>query len=329
MHESSEGIGVRTEEFAVAAGDVTVSGTYAMPDTPGPYPAALILAGSGPLDRDGNVRRLHLNLSRDLAHMLAEHGWASVRYDKRGVGASTGDYLPTGFYDERDDAEAVLEWLLARPEVSMVVPVGHSVGATLAAELAARRDGSLDGVVLLAVTAQTGEDTLVWQAAQIAPTLPRIARALMRLLRTDVLRQQRKALDRIMATTGDVARIQGARVNARWMREFIAYDPAPTLSRITVPVLAMTGSKDIQVDPGDIASIAALLPSAQTHVLPDVDHILRHEPRPVSDVRRYRKQAQQPIDSSVGSLLIAWLQRLDHRPGRSPTDEPGTRQRQP
>lgn len=308
---------MREEEVTVASGDVSLAGMYTVPNGAGPYPAALILAGSGPLDRDGNVRRMRLNLSQHLAHMLAEHGWASVRYDKRGVGASTGHYLSTGLYDELSDAEAVLRWLAARSDVSMVVPVGHSAGASMAAELADRHPDSLDGVVLLAVTAQTGEETLIWQAAQIAPTLPALARGILRLMRTDVRRQQRKALDRIKATETDVARIQGSKVNARWMREFIAYDPVATLGRITVPVLAITGSKDIQVDPDDIASIASLLPSAQAHILPDVDHILRHEPRPVSDVRRYKKQAAQPMDATVQRLVLTWMKGLSPGTSRS------------
>ena len=305
-----------TEEVTIAAADVSLSATCTMPDGPAPYPAALLLAGSGPLDRDGNAKRLPLNLSRDLASTLAEHGWASVRYDKRGVGSSTGDYLPTGFYDELADAEAALAWLAKRPDVSTIVPVGHSAGASMAAELAVRHD-SVDGVVLLAVTAQTGENTLTWQAAQIAPTLPALARGVLRLMRTDVMRQQRKALDRIMATEGDVARVQGAKVNARWMREFIAYDPVPTLRRIEVPVLAMTGSKDVQVDPDDIGAIATLLPSAQTHVVADVDHILRHEPRVRSDVRRYKKQVSEPLDPRVETLLLDWLAELEQGSRRS------------
>ena len=116
--------------------------------------------------------------------------------------------------------------------------------------------------VLLAVTAQTGERTLTWQAEQIAPTVPAVARLLLRLMRTDVGRQQRKALDRLATTTRDVERIQGAKVNARWMREFIAYDPLPTLRRVTVPVLALTGSKDVQVNPDDLRTIASTVASS-------------------------------------------------------------------
>jgi pimeloyl-ACP methyl ester carboxylesterase len=231
-----------------------------------------------------------------------------LRFDKRGVGASSGDYLRAGFYDEMGDAQAALDWLVSRPDVSTVVVIGHSVGASMASELAVRQE-SVDGIVLLSVTAQTGRCTLTWQAEQIAPTLPAPARALLRLMRTDVLRQQRKAIDRIMRTDGDVARVQGAKINARWMREFITYDPAPTLRRIRVPVLAMTGSKDVQVDPADVHVVADLAPDVEAHVLEDVDHILRHEPREVSNVRRYRKQVAQPIDPAVERVLLDWLQR--------------------
>ena len=71
----------------------------------------------------------------------------------------------------------------------------------------------------------------------------------MRLLRTDLAKQQRKSLDRLKASTADVTRMQGVRVNAKWFREFLAFDPRPALAAITIPVLTITGDKDLQVDP--------------------------------------------------------------------------------
>ena len=132
----------------------------------------------------------------------------------------------------------------------------------------------------------------------------------------------------IMATESGVARIQGAEVNVRWMREIVAYGPTPTLSGIGVPVLAMTGSKDIQVDPEDIGSIAAILSSAQTHVLADVDHILRRESRQASDVWGCTEQAAEPIDPSVAKLLLDWLARLPRGSSRTTGDRAGMRQGQ-
>ncbi len=293
--------------ITVEARGATLAGTLLTPAGPGPHPAALILAGSGPLDRDGDVKRMPLHVSHDLAELLAQHGWASLRFDKRGVGASTGDYLSSGFHEELDDADAMLRRLLALDEVGPVVVVGHSVGASFAAELAVRHGDALAGVVLLGLTAKTGEETLTWQTGQVAQSVPAAAKAVLRLLRTDVVAQQRKAVARLRATTTDVARVQGAKVNARWMREFLDYDPVPTLRRLAVPALAITGAKDVQVDAADLATVAELVPGARTEVLADLDHLLRHEPAPVSDVRRYKKQVARPIDPRVADLVTAWL----------------------
>ena len=294
------------------AAGLSLAGTYTTPKGDGPFPAALLLNGSGPLDRDGNIKRMPLNVSRDLATTLADAGWASFRFDKRGIGESEGEYLPTGFYEELADAEAARDWLIGRDDVSKVVVIGHSVGAVYAAELAGR-EPAVDGAILLAATAKTGEETLRWQARQIGDNLvPGPVKALMRLFRTDVLKQQDGAIAKLKATTDDVTRIQLQKVNARWMREFIAYDPKAALAAAAVPILAITGSKDVQVDPADLSVIAESAPNAQTLELPDLDHILRREPADTSNPRHYGRQSKQPIDPRVTQAILDWLtERLD------------------
>jgi len=298
------------------SGTAGLAGTLTLPDGPGPHRAALLIAGSGPLDRDGNMKRMPLGISRDLASMLADNGWASYRFDKRGVAESDGDYLSTGFFQELADAEAACRWLATHPDVDDVVAIGHSAGALAAAALAGRVP-DLAGAVLLAAPAKTGDATLRWQAAQMKDhLLPAPVKALLRLFRTDLVKQQAKAITRLRATTGDVARIQLAKVNAKWMREFIDYDPKTALQRVAAPVLAITGSKDVQVDAVDLAVIAELVPTAsETHVLPDVDHILRPEVEPVSNPRRYGKQLKSPIDERVEALIGEWLAQLPSRNG--------------
>ena len=272
---------------SIPTGDIDLAGTYARPDGTEPRPAALIIAGSGPLARDGNHRRLRLDVSQLLAATLAEAGWSTLRYDNRGVGDSAGDFLSTGFFDELDDAAAAFRWLAERDDVTHVVPIGHSAGALCAAELASR--GIADhGAILLAPTASTGEETLVWQASQLTPTLPRWLQAAFRVFRTSLAKQQRKTLAKLRSSTDDVIRLQGQKVNAKWMREFIAYDPTPTLAAIDVPILALTGSKDVQVNPADLDTIADIAPIVATTVdAPDVDHLLRHEPAERSNPKQY------------------------------------------
>src|SRR3712207_9365335 len=92
---------------------------------------------------------------------------------------------------------------------------------------------------------------------------------------------------------------RSARVNARWTREFMAHDPRADLRRIAVPVLALTGGKDLQVDPGDLAVIAATVPGgARTELVPDLGHTLRSQPGPPS-MGAYRKELRRPVDPSV------------------------------
>ncbi len=298
---------MRETQSTIQSHGFALAGTYATPDGEGPFPVALLLPGSGPIDRDGNVKRMPLNVSRDLAVTLANAGWASLRYDKRGVGESEGDYLSAGFSDELADAEAARDWLLGQEGVTLVVVIGHSGGALHAAELAGR-EPAVAGAILLAATAKTGEETLRWQARQIGDNIvPGPVKALMRLFRTDVLKQQDGAITKLKATTTDTTRIQLQKVNAKWMREFIAYDPLPAFQAATAPILAVTGSKDVQVDPADLEVIATTAPNAQVLLVADMDHILRPEPARISNPRHYPKQAKQPIDPRVTEAILAWL----------------------
>lgn len=295
-------------EVTIDADDVQLAGTFTHPDDgAGPFPAALLVAGSGPLDRDGDHPKLPLSVSEDLATILAGEGWASLRFDKRGIGSSTGDYLSTGLHEEFADAEAALAWLSARPDVGPVVVIGHSVGALAAAEMSAHHP-ELAGAVLLAYTAKDGDATLRWQAGQIAGTLPGWVRAAMKVFFTDVGKQQAKAISRLRRTTTDTARIQGQKINARWMREFLDYDPEAVLRMTRTPLLAITGSKDVQVDAADLEVVAAVAPERATTVLAvDVDHILRHDDAEVSNPNKYKHQLAKPIDPGVVDPLLAWL----------------------
>ncbi|MGW2182372.1 alpha/beta fold hydrolase [Streptomyces sp. NPDC001732] len=141
--------------------------------------------------------------------------------------------------------------LARRPDRrSPLLVVGHSEGAWYAAQLAA--DAQVAGAVLLSAAARPGGDVLAWQAEQLATRLPLPVKLVLRVLRTDLGRAQRRNLERITASDEAEMCLQGQCVNARWTRDFIACDPAPALARITVPVLAITRGGDLQVPPEDV-----------------------------------------------------------------------------
>jgi len=297
----------RTVEVTIPAQGVELAGTLLLPPGPGPHPAALLLPGSGEVDRDGDHRRMPLGVSLDLARMLAGRGIASLRYDKRGVGASGGSWLAAGLTDNEADARAALAWLRARPEVAGddVALIGHSEGALLAATAAADADPAPAGVVLLAPAAKTGEATLAWQTRQVADALPRFTRLLLRLLRIDVVAKQQQNVTKVRATTTDVARIGGRRVNARWQRELLDADPRPAYAALRCPVLAITGAKDLQVDPADLDEIAALT-GAEIVRVPDLTHLLRRDPEAPS-LSAYKRLSRQPIDPELLRTIGDWV----------------------
>lgn len=251
---------MRERRVRLASGEQLLGATVCLPEGEGPFPAALLVTGSGPLDRDANHKRLRVDVSRQLAHALAASGVASLRFDKRGVGESPGDWRRAGLFDNVDDAGAAFAGLAALPEVdaTRVTLVGHSEGAVIVTALAARGVGA--AVVLLAGAATRGAEVLLWQLRMIRPTLPALVRGLLRVARVDLPAKAARNHERIRATTKDVARIEGARINAKWMREYLDHDPAVDLARLHVPVPAITGSKDLQVDPGDVERIADLVP---------------------------------------------------------------------
>jgi pimeloyl-ACP methyl ester carboxylesterase len=299
------------KEVTFPSKDLHLAGTIAEPDEGDNFPAVLFISGSGQIDRDENHKKLRLNVFHDLAKSLSDCGFASLRYDKRGVGASGGNYWETGFYDNVADAQAATAFFKEqeRIDINRVFLLGHSEGAYIATRLAAT-GADLSGVILLAGGAQSGEATLKWQALKVVEGMKGFNKWLINLLHLDVAKSQQKQLDRIKKSDKDYIRIQLiAKLNAKWMREFLAYNPAEDLPAISVPVLAITGSKDIQVDPEDLKLMEKLVRSSfEYHILPDVTHLLRKEEGAAS-ISNYRKLVREPIDERIPEIICNWLSR--------------------
>lgn len=297
----------------LTVGTDTLAGTLLLPPGPGPFPTALLVPGSGPVDRDSSHPRMPLDVTRQIAEALAARGVASFRYDKRGVGESkaAGDWRRFGVHDRVAEATEALAALRRRPETdqSAVFVIGHSEGAISAAALGAA-DPSLAGVVLLSAAAQPGAKVLVWQSAQVAGSLPKPVRLLLRLLRTDVTTRVRKNHEKLRSTTADIVRMDGVKTNAKWFREYLDLDPRDDLARITSPVLAITGTKDLQVDWHDLEVIARTVAGpVETWAAPDLTHLLRRQPGDAS-LRAYKTEVKRPVDPELLARMTTWV--TDH-----------------
>lgn len=277
-----------------------------------PVAAALLIPGSGRTDRNSDVRlpggqKLRGAITRAIAEALGPAGVSTLRFDKRGVGASSGDYLSTGMDQRLADVMVARDWLAAKAAGLPLLAIGHSEGTYYAARLAA--DGQAAGAALLSGSARIGADVLTYQVAELADRMPGIAKLILRLMRTDVVSAQRKNLAKVLASDADVIRLQGTRVNARWTRDFVAYDPAPVLARISVPVLAITGEHDLQVPPGDVEVMGRLVQGPfEGHVVANLSHMLRPDPNSIGP-RGYRRQTRQPVSPEVLRLVTDWVTR--------------------
>jgi hypothetical protein len=240
---------------------IQLAGTLTLPRGQGPFPAVVLLSGSGPQDRDEAVfgHRPFLVWSDHLTRL----GIAVLRYDDRGVGKSGGKFADATTADFADDAEAALEFLKRRSEIDpkRIGLVGHSEGGIIAPMVAARR-ADVAFLVLLAGSGVTGEQLLYRQGE----LLGRAAGA-----SRQQLDEQRRMQEKTFAGPNQPA----------WLRFFLTYDPAPALRKVTCPVLAMNGELDRQVDPDqNLPAIeAALKAGGNTGVrivkLPKLNHLFQ------------------------------------------------------
>lgn len=244
-----------------------------------------------------------LDIAGSLADALAGGGVATLRYDKRGVGESEGEFLDASFHDEVTDAGAALDALRTFDEtLGSIAVVGHSVGATVAMRLAGH-PAAPDAYVFLAGAARPGEQVMAWQSRRIAETLPAPARWFGWLF------ERRQAVDRrrILASTTPTIRLRRQTMPAAWFRGYMGHDPAADLALIDRPVLAVTGRKDVQVDPADVATIGRLISGPFEGETPDdLTHLLRSDDAPPG-LRAYPAQLQRPPDRQVVDRVATWV----------------------
>lgn len=241
------------------AAGVRLSATLTRPPGKGPSPAVLLIAGSGAHDRDESLMGHRPFLV--LTDYLTRRGIAVLRADKRGCGKSTGNFAAATIEDFANDADAGVAFLKTRPEVDphKIGLVGHSEGG-IVAPMSAIRNPVVSFIVLLAGPGVTGEQILTDQAALILKAAGKsdkeIAeesaeqRDLLEVVRrggdnTSLGKQLREKLAGKVPEALLEPQINS--LTSSWFRHFLAYDPAVVLRKVTCPVLAINGEKDLQV----------------------------------------------------------------------------------
>lgn len=291
----------REEEvtFANDVARVSLAGTLTLPPGPGPFPAAVLICGSGPHDRDESIAGHHPFLV--LADHLTRKGIAVLRFDKRGFGKSTGNYSQATTEDFANDAESALAYLKTRKEIDTkkIGLIGHSEGGIIA-PIVATRSKDVAWIVLLAGPGLKGEDVLLLQSELIMRVAGvndgEISRALAVNRQSYLLVRQEKdptaleaKLNDLMQSTSMGASLPPAALQGQvrmlaspWFRYFLDYDPVPALQKTMCPVLALNGEKDLQVPAKEnLSKIQKGLQDGgnkdfQTAELPGLNHLFQH-----------------------------------------------------
>jgi pimeloyl-ACP methyl ester carboxylesterase len=246
-------------------------GTLTLPETPNPVRAALILAGSGPTDRNGNNPAGSNDSLKLLAHGLAAEGIASLRVDKRGVGASAGaatreDDLRIDTYVT--DAVTWLEVLRGELAQSRLFVIGHSEGA-LIGMLAARR-ADVAGLVLLAGAGESADRIIARQLAAggVPEGLQTESRRIAERLRAGQL---------VTDVPPDLLSLYRPSVQ-NYLMSWLRLDPATELARVRGAVLIVQGTTDLQILPEDARRLASARSDAKLVLIDGMNHVLKEAP---------------------------------------------------
>jgi hypothetical protein len=316
-------------EVSWPLGPTTVHGTLVAPRGPSPFPAVILVAGSGPTDRDWNSPLLpgSNGSARLLAEALGRAGVASLRYDKRASGPHVRETIPllvgkismqshveelagairTMAAHQRVRADRVfalgnsegtlhaLNYQLHSPAIPLAGliltgPPGRAVGAVARSQLAAQAAGIPNGVALLGLYDAAIARFLAREPINPDPALPDGVKILLQSLETPA--------------------------NLPFARELWTADAATLLSGVSVPVLVIIGKKDVQVDwqaDGKPLQRSAAERKDVTFVFPDnANHVLKHEPRPRSELVQAEvvsgyNAPDAHLDPEVGGAILAWL----------------------
>jgi len=298
----------KEEEVAFRNGveNFDLAGTLTLPEGPGPFPAVVLITGSGQEDRNETVFAHKPFLV--IADYLTRNGIAVLRYDDRGVGGSKGDAANATSIAFADDAAAAVSYLLGRPEINSkkIGLAGHSEGG-LIAPIVASKNNNIAFIVSLAGPGVSGYDILSKQTRDILAASGSSEKEIEEAWATNsnlfkiIMAQpdQRKAAKEAMewyskdldskGLTPDERRDKMAafaqgigQVNNPWMRYFLSTDPAVFWKEVKCPVLALNGDKDLQVNnEQNLPAIKAAVISGgnkkvKTVILPGHNHLFQH-----------------------------------------------------
>lgn len=317
-------------------GNCVLAGTLTIPDTTGAFPLVVLISGSGAQDRNEEIAGHKPFLI--IADYLTKNGIAVFRYDDRGFGESTGDIMNSTSYDFMTDALAVIKYFETNPNIdkNKIGVAGHSEGGLIAMMLAAKFSKNIDFIISLAGPGVDSKTLLIKQIEDISlaagideknvDLLHSMQLKLMNIPeKSKNVNELRKKISNLFDEYGNLFTdeqkeefgINQSGINSAvmqfsnpWIKYFLTIDPAVYLIKVKCPVLALNGSKDIQVSSQEnLAAIEKYLSQGkcenyQIKELHGLNHLFQHAE--TGQVQEYFN-IQESISPDVLPLLLEFI----------------------
>ncbi|MGZ5842063.1 MAG: alpha/beta hydrolase [Xanthobacteraceae bacterium] len=287
---------IQGDEVKVAG----LAGTLLRPNGIERPPVVLLIAGSGPTDRNGNQHGAGPGTLRQIAEQLAGRGIASLRYDKRGVGRSEAKSTREEDVDLEsfvEDAAAFMTWLEQRADLGPRYVAGHSEGGLIAMRLAAGRP--LAGLVLLATPGRRLGEVMRDQlkAANLPAPLHDEAFSILAAL------EDGRSVPTVSAPLLSLLRpgVQPL------LRSELAMDPANELAALSLPTLVVSGGHDLQVGQQDTAALLRARPDAKRFHAADMNHVLKITPAGRDEQKTAYADARPPLAPGLIDAIAGFM----------------------
>lgn len=294
----------RSQPVQLATPTGILHGTLELPAGHGPFPVVLIIAGSGPTDRNGNDKSLGLdtNCYKLLAQYLTKRGIASLRYDKRGAGDDFILALPENKLRLQTYVSDAVGWgeeLRRDPRFSTLTIVGHSEGSLIG--MLAVRKIPADGFVSIAGAGKRASKLLLMQLkARLPVGLYRTSQAIVaRLAAGQTVAQIPPELQTLFRPS-----VQPYLIS--WFR----YDPSREIAKLKIPVLIVQGERDLQVPTVAGRALYRADPAATLVLIPRMNHVMKDVGTSIQDDTRAYADPNLPIDTTLARSVASFILHL-------------------
>lgn len=276
----------------------TLHGTLQIPPADGAIPVVLIIAGSGPTDRNGNNPMMTNHAYRILADSLAAHGIATMRYDKRGIAASQRAGTQESdlrFEHYINDAVSWLQWLRKDKRFSSVTILGHSEGSLIG--MIAAHKASANAYISVAGAGKSADIILKEQIKKQAPQFADTCSIIIDSLKAG------STITTVPPMLYSLFRPDVQPYLISWFR----YNPSEEIARLAIPILIIQGTTDLQVNTADAAALAQAQQKAQLKIISGMNHVLKDAPDDLQQNFATYSNPDLPVNSEMITAVTDFI----------------------